>query len=83
MLQIWVIFDLIDDGWDRCGFQDRFDMFPSTIRDTDGFGFAGMLQGLKVGPGLLKNCLVAVGVKRFMKQIQVHVIKTQIIEPLV
>lgn len=79
MLEVRMELDGVDCGWHLGGFEDRFQVFLEEVGHAYGLGPAGCLDGLHIGPLLLKG-LGSLCWEGGMDEVEVNIIDTQSLE---
>lgn len=79
VLQVRVELDLVDGRRDLGSPQDDLEMLLEEVGNADGLGFAGLLDGLHVGPFLLQD-LIGAAVERDVDEVEVDVVQTQFLQ---
>lgn len=75
VLEVWVVLDLVNDGWGLGRLEDSFEMLLEEVGDADGFGTARLFELLELSPSLLK-VFVRLGEPWAVDQVQVDIVET-------
>ena len=79
VLEVGVVFDLVDRRRVHGGLQRRFEVVLEVVRDSDRFGLAARLDLLHVSPFLLE-VLVALGEEGLVDQVEIDVVQSQLLQ---